>query len=507
MILSFFGLILFGLLVVAVGLAALKLLALLVNAMVGQIDSQQSANLNPRSGLKSAFLVALSVFCVLSLVAALRYFRMQSSLSVSDSKVQVDQEDQADRQDSQSSAAQFASAERKDAVKKALAELIEKTNAQDAIIPSKSTAEEKRPTVAVSADEASAIDQAALLEARRAQLRQLVASIGQFVSSSLELVTDKQAATIFGQAAESANGDIVVFQPSEEMVQQILGTAGQDLLKSFNSELPDRIRQTYALIPLTPPVGSTVPVKPLLAASGLEKIANSIVSIVERAESATTVVKAEVGSDVFETERRVIPDWVNQTDGRRIVAHTKPILPGDDSDQALTIAINEALAKHVDAVTATMDPDMHEKAQYVRMELPQAVARNYVVETFERLETMQTATEGAKPFRVLYALLEFPEAVDQMAVRHIRTSIQQDRIMGLGGVIGFAWLSICSTGIGIRQWRKGTRLRRITAVPVFAVIAVPALLLTAATLVTLANGNTASHFRNPQPVTVILDHM
>ena len=154
-----------------------------------------------------------------------------------------------------------------------------------------------------------------------------------------------------------------------------------------------------------------------------------------------------------------------------------------------------------------MNSDMREKAQYVRMELPQAIARNYVVETFERLETMQTATEGAKPFRVLYALLEFPEAVDQMAVRQIRTSIQQDRILGLGGVIGFAWLSICSTGIGIRQWRHGTRLRRIAAVPVFAMIAIPTLLLTAATVYMLANGNVPSHFRDPHPVTVILSHM
>ncbi|HQX52253.1 MAG TPA: hypothetical protein PLY87_14100 [Planctomycetaceae bacterium] len=45
--------------------------------------------------------------------------------------------------------------------------------------------------------------------------------------------------------------------------------------------------------------------------------------------------------------------------------------------------------------------------------------------------------------------------------------------------MGCVWLSIFSAGFGIRQWRKGTKLRRLAAAPVFAVITIPTLLAAA----------------------------
>jgi hypothetical protein len=495
-ILSFFGIILVCLVTIALGLAALKLLAMLVKAIVCRTSSEWPAMSKPRSGVKAIPLVLATVLCTLTAIAVLRYVWAESVVPAT--KTRTDD----------SAAARSAEAEHTDAVNQALADLIANANAKESIAPAFKSIVTNLQSAETTLDRVPEKDQAATLDANKAKLRQLVSSIGQFVRASLEMVTDKQAAAIFGQAAESANGNVVVFQPSDEMVQQILGAAGQDLVKSFNSELPGRIRQTYALIPLTPPMGSTVPVQPLLAAGGLEKIANSIVSIVERTEPTSSIVAAEAENVVVaESETRMIPDWVNKTDGRRIVTHTKPILPGDDSDAALTIAINEALAEHVDAITSTMNPDLHQKAQFVRMELTQATAKKYVVDTYERLETMETATEGSKPFRVLYALLEFPEKVDQMAVRQIRNSIQQDRILGLGIVIGFAWLSVCSTGLGIRQWRRGTSLRRFTSIPVFAVIAIPALLISAGVVFAMSNGDLPGQNWNRHPVTVDLEHL
>jgi len=114
---------------------------------------------------------------------------------------------------------------------------------------------------------------------------------------------------------------------------------------------------------------------------------------------------------------RPTPDWVEHTDGRRIVTHTKPILQGDDSESPLAAAINEALAQHIASVTETMNPALHDQTQFVRMELPRAAAKKCVVDTFDRWETMSTETEGEKSFLIRYALLEFPEDVDQMAVR------------------------------------------------------------------------------------------
>ena len=487
---SWFGLIFIGLIVIAVGLAALKLLSLLVNALMGRRKSPQPAKVGTWSGVLTAMIVSATVLVGLLAVGVLGYRRVQSMAHAGAVNAQAQEIEPSLDQVAEERARQ-------------LAEAVEQEQA-DVVNSSVTTTDMNvHPTE----------EQAAVLEARKAQLQQLVSSIGQFVRSNLEMVGDKQSATIFGQAAKSDNGDVVVFQLSDEMVQQILGTAGQDLLKSFNSQLPGRIRQTYALIPLTPPVGSTVPVKPLLAAGGLEMIANSIVSFVEHAESAMpaaaeyTALPAEAeGSLAVAPQIRPIPDWVSKTDGRRIVVHTKPILAGDDAETPMTVAINEALAKHVQTVTAAMNTALQVQAKSVRMELSQATAKKYVVDTYERLETMNTATEGPKPFRILYALVEFPEAVDQMAVRQIRQSVQQDRIMGLGVVVGLTWLSVCSAGFGIRQWRKGTVLRRVTAAPVFAVISIPTLLVAVGLVFALAKGEVPRGPWSSQQVTVDLVH-
>ena len=495
--LSWFALIFIGLVVIAVGLAGLKVLSLLVNTLSGRRKPQRAVKVSAWSGVVTASFVTATLFLGLMVIAALGFFSVQPrphSVIPNPQQVQAEPTETVEELRAQQLAA---------AVESVQAEMAEITKSDD------------KTASPAEATEHSTEAQAAFIEARKVQMQQFVSRIGQFVRANLDLVSDRQGATVFGQAAESANGGVVVFQPSDETVQQILGIAGQDLLRSFNAELPDHIRQTYALIPLTPPVGSAVSVNPLLAAGGLEKIANSIVSLVERTESAAPIVTtdsptASAEADNVrgaESEYRSVPDWVNGTDGRRIVVHTKPILQGDDADTLLTIAVNEALSKHVESITAAMNADLHRQARFVRMELPPATAKKYTVDTYERLETVETQTEGATPFRVLYALLEFPEAVDQMAVHQLRQSIQRDRILGLGVVVAFVWLSVCASGFGIRQWLRGTKLGRVTAIPVFAVAAIPTLLIAICVVFMLSNGEFAKYSRNSRPVTIDLEHM
>lgn len=248
-------------------------------------------------------------------------------------------------------------------------------------------------------------EQAAFIEARKLELELLVSEIGQYISSNLEKVGEHNGTTVLGQAARSDNGNVVVFQPSDAMVRQILGAAGQNLLKSFNSELPGRIRQTYALIPLTPPVGSTFPVSPLLAAGGLQSIANSIVSLVESAGSVSVPISPDIqapelsAAEAGLTNPPMIPQWVTNTDGRRIVVHTKPILDGDDAAAPLTAAINEGLAQHVQAITATMNSTLHEQAKFVRMELPQTTAKNLLSILSNDVKSLKLKLKGRNNFK------------------------------------------------------------------------------------------------------------
>lgn len=506
---SWFGVIFAGLVLIAIGLGALKLISLLVNALLGRGKPQPSAKVGAWSGVVTALVVTATMFVGLGVVAMLFFVRTQSTRHVAKLRSQVHAASlggvEVARAQELANAFEEEQTLHAEEVLAEVPELADDAGVEAIVVDSLVT------TTGTKVDPTA--EQAAFIEASKTELHQLVSKIGHYVSSNLETVGDKERTTIFGQAAKSDNGDVVVIQPSDEMVRQILGAAGQDLLKSFNSKLPGRIRQTYALIPLTPPVGSTVPVNPLLAAGGLETIANSIVAFVDSVESTAAFAgpvapAAEAASELtIQPENPATPRWVDETDGRRIVVKTKPILAGDDREVLLTVAINEALATHVQNVTATMNSTLHEQANFVCLELPQATARKFVVETYDRDETLETETEGPQQFQIRYALLEFPEAVDQLAVRQIRQSIQQDRIFGLGIVVGFAWLSVCSAGIGIRQWRKGTKLRRIAAAPVFAVIALPTLLVAVGMIVALSTGEVPHRPWNSQPVSIDLQNI
>ena len=75
---SWFGLIFIGLIVIAVGLAALKLLSLLVNALMGRRKSPQPAKVGTWSGVLTAMIVSATVLVGLLAVGVLGYRRVQS---------------------------------------------------------------------------------------------------------------------------------------------------------------------------------------------------------------------------------------------------------------------------------------------------------------------------------------------------------------------------------------------------------------------------------------------
>lgn len=521
MMISFFGLILIAAVVIGIGMGALALLSLVINALTRRNTSRPTEKVGAWSGLMSAVRISAALVAVLLVVAALALVRVRRSTQEVREKELVN----AVRTTSldEESANQSALGQGDEAAGPAKPRIEVEVNDRSMVSVGVDTAEKSTDQSDQSQDASSSGATVVLTatdaaERRKVQVDEMVASIEKFLRSQLEKVGDKSTANAFGQAAESDNGDVVIFQPSDEMVQQILGEGGQELLKSFNSELPGRIRQTYALIPLTPPVGSTVPMKPMIAAGGLEMIANSIVTLVEGADAASfnatpeSVALPDVanGTLTVAPEIRPEPAWMSKTEGRRLVATSKPVFPDDDDDDRhvkMTDAINEALAKHVEAVAASMNPTMLGQAKYVHMELPQAIAGNYIVDEYERPESMESDVGGKTSFQVFYALVEFPDTIDQIAVRQIRKSVQRDRIIGLAVIVGLIWLSVCSAGFGIRQWQKGTKLRRIAATPVFAVITIPTLLLTVAMVFALARGDVVRGPWNETPVTINLANM
>jgi hypothetical protein len=380
------------------------------------------------------------------------------------------------------------------------------------------SADESNPEPATSEDSEKVLT--ATDEEMQKKRAEVTARIGQWIRS---MVSDSSSAEngsdAAAQAVQSENGDVVVLQLSDEMVGQLLGEKGQEILRSFNSELPGRIRQTYALVPLSAPVDAAVaPMKPLLAAGGLRDIANSLVRMLDQAdehaksknqlatnsastESGTAIIGTDTAAASTETQNgelavepalKPMPAWIKNPEGRRLVAQTAIILPGDDSEELLLDAVNEALGQHLQNITESSDPEIRRQAAIATLKLDSETSKKCIVETWERTEIIDSEVAGPTEARRIYALVEFPESIDTVAFEKLRRSLQIHRVAAVSGSMVLAWLAVCSFGCSVRLGRKGSRLRRLLAAPFFGLLALPLLLGGITLLLVTVSGNPSS---------------
>ncbi len=347
-------------------------------------------------------------------------------------------------------------------------------------------------SAAVSVDTAT---QQESVEERRKRLSELASHLGPMIRSLLQNGEQPQAPVDINApaAAESADRNIVVFQ------------------------LPGPLRKTYAWIQLTPAVEAAVsPVKPLLDNGGLEAMANSLATLLskpsaDRPELPQPVLQTPtlpVSKDLSESPLSEIPPaWVTKPDGGRMVAKTAAIFEGEESTGPLVEAINKTLNEHLLGVTETLSPALRDQTGRMQLKLDPESAQRFIVASYERHELMETATEGSKPLKFVYALLEFPEAVDKVVVQKIRQAVQTERALGLGLAVGFTWLAVCCIGCGVRMWNRGSFVRRTLALPVFGVMAFPLLMLAAGIVIGMSNGRPINlpWIETPQTISLHVD--
>lgn len=311
-------------------------------------------------------------------------------------------------------------------------------------------------------------------EDRQKRLSELASHIGPWIRSLLdedaksELTTTGEPA----EAVESSDKQVVIFK------------------------IPG---QTYALIPLNPGVAAAISrMKPLLISGGLEAMANSLArSLKEEVASQPAAAlppesEGRISDASIATLPEEMPSWIRSPDGGRFVAQTEPLLPGEDITKPKVAAINKAFNAHMMTVAESLSPALHNQSRRITLELDTQTAESCVVESYQRRDFIDSV-EGRKEFIVGYSLVAFPEAVERAALQQLNHNVQADRITGLGMITGFAWLSVCFLGVGIRLWSRQSFLRRATAVPIFGLIAVPLMLLAAVIGISQAKGVPLKH--------------
>jgi hypothetical protein len=332
---------------------------------------------------------------------------------------------------------------------------------------------------------------------RRKQLAEFAGRLGQLVRSQLESPATASPATnpAASSAGESANGDVVVFQLSEEMLRQLLGDSATEMLQTFNAQLPGGIRQTYALIPLSSPVGATVPqVQPLLAASGLSTLADSLVSLLmndDAGQSTTTAENntASAPKDTTPAAEEPLPEWVNTPRPDQMVAQTSPQFSGADEKAALNTAVSNTALKFVLLKHAGKLPEVQNGAWDSQLQLSASLAEQCIASRYVRSESLDTGVEGQKSFRVHYALVEVPAAVEQKILAAITSELRTGRAVVLTAVVAGLWLTITITAAGLRCVTATVRSRRRLGWPLLT-LSLPMALMLLIALTTLLSGRT-----------------
>jgi hypothetical protein len=284
-------------------------------------------------------------------------------------------------------------------------------------------------------------------------------------------------------------GNVVVFQLSDESLRRLLGTKGIALLDEIRDKLPEELRDSYALIPLTATVSTTAPaaVRRLASADGFQSVVTTVASMIPDATIAATDSQSEAQDPVAESDVSVrqsltlekSPQWLTTRAARQFLVETEFAPQTDEppstDDPSLTdqlqLAINNALVEYVrDAVLEDDDDYSRNWFRLVDLRLSQDALADCIVDQHEVVEVLNTKV-GPQVMRKTVALVEFPAEIQQAALREIRVATQRQRTSILGMAVGIFWMGLVLATAGFRIGRRKSRLARYVAAPLFLLTA------------------------------------
>lgn len=388
-----------------------------------------------------------------------------------------------------------------------------------------------------------------LREARQAVREALRDNPGIVLPDNDQGVQELLSAILKSTETPDAASRIVTLDLSAKAMAALTAEDHSKLLKAWNLNVPGRLRLVYELIPLTAP-GAPLPptARSIMTVDNLKQIAAAVFTTIRQPDtsSATALLpeipaapeklapalaeKNDASRNLSAVEstatpesdasvqrpaevtveqpepvltRRIQPTWIKQPDPGRVVVETTFAPTTDDTMLTLSEAVSNAFQEHLIQQTATSLKPATEWSRLIDLNLSEKAVQTCIVETYEREEVIETR-EGQQPMKKTYALIEFPEAIDNAALLTIRQSVQRHRMGMIATALGLLWLAMLTTGLIIRFATGGSRRRR--AIAVVAILLMPLPLIGATTGI-VVRGTTSDVFEFPwqslhQPVTV-----
>ncbi|MEZ6043766.1 MAG: hypothetical protein R3C20_24995 [Planctomycetaceae bacterium] len=333
------------------------------------------------------------------------------------------------------------------------------------------------------------------------------------------------------------NGDVILLDLSEGVIEDLIRQSGGDAVQSLAEDLPEGIQRIYRLVPLTTsgpgllPAGSSTK-QPLKVVEGIRTVADAVryaivtgrddaanrsvsnaaaALLAEKPADSTDSTDATsstdaTGSEVLTSKSQVgelLPDWVNNPDGGRLVVETQ-FHPSEEDDQELLLSeIDNSLLGHLKERHNQWLAVHHAGRLPVRFSLTPETARQCIVARVEQSEVLETSAGPQSMIRTI-ALVEFPEAVDKQAFDMIRKAVQRERMFLVVLVTILIGLSVLTGGIFVRTGIAAGKARKVMALAGLALTTLPLALVAVAAIGTTIQGDPVEVPWEPEHATIDL---
>lgn len=294
------------------------------------------------------------------------------------------------------------------------------------------------------------------------------------------------------------DGNVMWLPLSDDVIAGLLSTEGAAAVAKLNESVPQELRQAYAMIPLSSP--GTRPVLRQALASSVVREALTPKNIHAAVSATLTFLKnnaseqseqpllqlAEApgdGSADAATATAIASDasqdatapWLTNPGIGRLVVESSFQEASVPAIESLRPAIVDALKQRVDELAQGRWHGASQWDRLVSIDVSDAAIADFIVNTATKTQELKTV-DGDKIMRKTYALVEFPEAVEQQVLGDVHAALKQNRAIVLCMTLGVLWLCSTLLSVTFRASQAGTFWKKLATVPALSILVVPCIL-------------------------------
>lgn len=324
--------------------------------------------------------------------------------------------------------------------------------------------------------------------------------------ASLEPLLPSAVPALESNAAPAANNTMVLVISGDD-IQRLLGEDAANAFVGLKG-----LKRAYAMIPLPATGSSAMPpavmealnpttLRSLLSPEALHILASTLSKIVTPPQAVELPEKIQTESPdeelvaeldeviVVDEPPHVLASWISSPGVGQVVVKSEFLEAKIDEEDALRESIVSAFKDCVGRQAAQEFGAAADWQKLVDVSLTDQALRSCILSTDARTEVIQTS-EGAHPMQQTYALVQFPEQMEQQVLGQIRTALRENRLMTLCVSVGVLWLAAILFSAACRFSQGGSLLRTLATFPVMALLILPCMLVFAFMVGAMIKGTT-----------------